>query len=97
MNYEEYKLNEILGTGHTVIETTLLKDSLPGGVNSGNKQGKSLNMSDQGSLQKSSINTSGTPSWEEDEFKNLSVHIFKFSSTYLEQPKLFYSILLTVL
>lgn len=96
MNYEEYKLNEILGTGHTVIETVLLKDSASGGSSSGNKNPKSLNISEMASFHKSSNNTSGTPSWEEDEFKNLSVHIFKFSSTYLEQPRLFYSILLTV-
>jgi hypothetical protein len=84
MEYDEYKLNEILYTQNTVIESI---------------------------LQTQSTNQSNTPAEDHcsgadlsrikrhtrfQDFKALSVQIFKYCSYYLEQPKLFYSILILV-
>lgn len=84
MNYDEYKLNEILHTQNTVIESMLQTQS----TNQSNTPAEEHCSAEEQCKSKDQIHC--------QDFKTLSVHVFKFCSYYLEQPKLFYSILIMV-
>lgn len=84
MEYDEYKLNEILYTQNTVIESILQTQSTN---QSCTPVEDHFSGADQSKIK-------GQNCFQD--FKALSVHIFKFCSYYLEQPKLFYSILIMV-
>jgi hypothetical protein len=84
MNYDEYKLNEVLGTGQTVIESYIIDNTCTSSAN----------------LAKSNIehptSTTASKLKSGEDFLSLSLQIFKYSTRCLEQPKLHYSILVKV-
>ena len=89
MNYDEYKLNEILGTRQTVIETFLCEKNAGGGSDVQMETNGKVHQPAKEMVEKSAL-LAGS------DFRSLSIQIFKYSSHYLEQPKLFYSVLIIV-
>lgn len=84
LDYHEYKLNEILDTQNTYIESTLLP---PSTSTSSSPEGEKLYIDEKDNFIGQQLKS---------DFKGLSAQILKYCSYCLEQPKLFYTIVLKV-
>lgn len=84
MTYDEYRLNELLSSNETVVQSATQDDidELRESILS-EKKATLGDSKEAGNIQAK-------------DFKSLGMHIFKYSSSSLEQPKLYYSVMVTV-
>ena len=86
-NYEEYKLNEILSSQHTFIESYLPGDCASLGSSSASKSGAKYDSTSTDFSQFVKVT---------DDFRIIGIQIFKYSAQCIEEPKLFYTIFIKV-